>query len=43
MFLNCQIMVTNESAIREYPIEVIRYLKRTACAASSWREEAKPE
>lgn len=32
------VMVTNETAIGKYPVEVIRYLKKTAEEAVKWRE-----
>lgn len=32
------VMVTNETAVGNYPVEVIRYLRRTAEEAVKWRE-----
>lgn len=35
------VMVTNETAVGEYPAEVIRYLKKTVQEAERWCEQAK--
>ncbi len=32
------VMVTNETAVGEYPVEVIRYLVKTAASAEKWME-----
>ena len=37
------VMVTNETAAGEYPVEVIRYLYQTAKAAEQWKNSQKKE
>jgi pyruvate kinase len=33
------VMVTNETAVGEYPAEVIRYLANTAAEAEKWKNK----
>ena len=37
------VMVTNETAAGEYPVQAIRYLYQTAKAAEQWKNSQKKE